>query len=71
MKLASDMWKGSASYEQQKYRDIYEDKFSSYKQSVKVKLTQNGLQEKEFFNFINFQKVIILTLTNYAKKLSN
>jgi len=36
MKLASDMWKGSGSYEQQKYRDIYDDRFSSYKQSVKA-----------------------------------
>ena len=36
MKLASDKWKSSASYEQQKYRDIYEDKLSIYKQSVKV-----------------------------------
>ena len=36
MKLASNMWKNSGSYEQQRYKDIYDDKMSAYKQTVKV-----------------------------------
>jgi len=36
MKLASNMWKNSGSYEQQRYRDIFDDKMSTYKQSVKT-----------------------------------
>lgn len=36
MKIASDLWKNSASYEQQRYRDLFDTKMIEFKQSVKV-----------------------------------
>lgn len=36
MKLASELWKSSASFEQQRYRDLYEDRMHAYKQDLKV-----------------------------------
>ena len=36
MKLASGMWRDSEAYEQQRYKDMFEDKLSTYRKTVKV-----------------------------------
>jgi len=36
MKIASGMWRNSATYEQQRYKDMFEDNLSTYRKTVKV-----------------------------------